>query len=159
MKPFRHTLVVKLLGRQPSYGFMVKKLKQIWERKGQIDVFDLENDFYLVNFQKIDDYMEPLTGRPWVGSRFLVLQEDKGEEELVHCEVVEQGGVLSSVEFEKGWVKCNFKSSERHRVHSANKENLHSRERMVDDSASWMLEVQRLFTLLKRIQSSLRALA
>ncbi|KAI9107225.1 hypothetical protein K1719_021834 [Acacia pycnantha] len=59
-------MVVNLLGRQPSYGFMVKKLKQIWERKGQIDVFDLENDFYLVNFQKIDDYMEPLTGRPWV---------------------------------------------------------------------------------------------
>ena len=27
MKPFRHTLVVKLLGRQPSYGFMMKKLK------------------------------------------------------------------------------------------------------------------------------------
>ncbi|KAI9107167.1 hypothetical protein K1719_021776 [Acacia pycnantha] len=32
-----------------------------------------------------------------------------------------------------GVPKCNFKSSERHRVHSANKENLHSRERMVDD--------------------------
>ncbi|KAI9108458.1 hypothetical protein K1719_020649 [Acacia pycnantha] len=66
MKPFRRTLVVKLLGRQPSYGFMVKKLKQIWERKGQIDIFDLENDFYLVNFQKMDDYMEALTGGPWV---------------------------------------------------------------------------------------------
>ncbi|KAI9076390.1 hypothetical protein K1719_041625 [Acacia pycnantha] len=66
MKPFRRTLVVKLLGRQPSYGFMVKKLKQIWERKGQIDIFDLENDFYLVNFQRMEDYMEALTGGPWV---------------------------------------------------------------------------------------------
>ncbi|KAI9114616.1 hypothetical protein K1719_014314 [Acacia pycnantha] len=66
MKPFRRTLVVKLLGRQPSYGFMVKKLKQIWERKGQIDIFDLENDFYLVNFQRMEDYMEALIGGPWV---------------------------------------------------------------------------------------------
>ncbi|KAI9117474.1 hypothetical protein K1719_011640 [Acacia pycnantha] len=66
MEPFRRTLVVKLLGRQPSYGFMVKKLKQIWERKGNIDVFDLENNFYLVNFQHNDDYMEALTGEPWV---------------------------------------------------------------------------------------------
>ncbi|KAI9128007.1 hypothetical protein K1719_001000 [Acacia pycnantha] len=66
LKPFQRTLVVKLLGRQPSYGFMVKKLKQIWERKGQIDIFDLENDFYLVNFQNMDDYMEALTGGPWV---------------------------------------------------------------------------------------------
>ncbi|KAI9084290.1 hypothetical protein K1719_033797 [Acacia pycnantha] len=54
------------MGRQPSYGFMVKKLKQIWERKGNIDIFDLENDFYLINFQHMDDYMEALTGGPWV---------------------------------------------------------------------------------------------
>ncbi|KAI9070755.1 hypothetical protein K1719_047287 [Acacia pycnantha] len=45
---------------------MVKKLKQIWERKGQIDIFDLENDFNLVNFQRMEDYMEALTGGPWV---------------------------------------------------------------------------------------------
>ncbi|KAI9125997.1 hypothetical protein K1719_003415 [Acacia pycnantha] len=57
---------MKLLGRQPSYGFMVKKLRQIWERKGQIDIFDLENDFYLVSFQHLDDYMEALMGGPWV---------------------------------------------------------------------------------------------
>ncbi|KAI9123555.1 hypothetical protein K1719_004855 [Acacia pycnantha] len=66
MKRFGRTLVVKLLGRQPSYGFMVKKLRQIWEGKGSIDVFDLQNDFYLVNFQYAEDYMEALTGGPWV---------------------------------------------------------------------------------------------
>ncbi|KAI9072961.1 hypothetical protein K1719_045090 [Acacia pycnantha] len=66
MKPFGRTLVVKLLGRQPSYGFMLKKLRQIWERKGSIDVFDLQNDFYLVKFQRSEDYMEALTGGPWV---------------------------------------------------------------------------------------------
>ncbi|KAI9084260.1 hypothetical protein K1719_033767 [Acacia pycnantha] len=66
MKPFRRTLVVKLMGRQPSYGFMVKKLRQIWERKGNIDIFDLDNDFYLVSFQHNEDYMEALIGGPWV---------------------------------------------------------------------------------------------
>ncbi|KAI9080533.1 hypothetical protein K1719_037499 [Acacia pycnantha] len=66
MKPFGRTLVVKFLGRQPSYGFMVKKLRQIWEQKGNINIFDLENDFYLVSFQHSDDYMEALTGGPWV---------------------------------------------------------------------------------------------
>ncbi|KAI9092329.1 hypothetical protein K1719_027829 [Acacia pycnantha] len=64
MRPFRRTLVVKLMGRLPSYGFMVKKLRQIWERKGNIDIFDMEKDFYLVNFQHMDDYMEALTGGP-----------------------------------------------------------------------------------------------
>ncbi|KAI9108726.1 hypothetical protein K1719_020373 [Acacia pycnantha] len=45
---------------------MVKKLRQIWERKGIIDIFDLDNDFYLVSFEHMDDYMEALTGGPWV---------------------------------------------------------------------------------------------
>ncbi|KAI9125955.1 hypothetical protein K1719_003373 [Acacia pycnantha] len=66
MKPFRRTLIVKLMGRQLSYGFMAKKLCQIWARKGNIDVFDLENEYYLVNFQQKEDYMEALTGGPWV---------------------------------------------------------------------------------------------
>ncbi|KAI9120451.1 hypothetical protein K1719_007484 [Acacia pycnantha] len=66
MKPFRRTVVVKLLGCQLSYGFMVKKLSQMWARKGHIDVFDLDNDYYLVNFQSNKDYMEALTGGPWV---------------------------------------------------------------------------------------------
>ncbi|KAI9112269.1 hypothetical protein K1719_016792 [Acacia pycnantha] len=66
LKPFGRTLVVKLLGRQPSYSFMIKKLRQLWERKGSIDIFDLQNEFYLVNFQQVEDYMEALTGGPWV---------------------------------------------------------------------------------------------
>ncbi|KAI9113102.1 hypothetical protein K1719_015627 [Acacia pycnantha] len=66
LKPFWRTLVVKLLGRQPSYGFMIKKLRQLWEWKGSMDIFDLQNDFYLVNFQHAEDYMEALTGGPWV---------------------------------------------------------------------------------------------
>ncbi|KAK4280733.1 hypothetical protein QN277_012314 [Acacia crassicarpa] len=66
LKPFRRTLVVKLMGRQLSYGFMVKKLRQLWERKGNIEVFDLENEFFLVNFQNNEDYMEALVGGSWV---------------------------------------------------------------------------------------------
>ncbi|KAI9087124.1 hypothetical protein K1719_030888 [Acacia pycnantha] len=66
LKPFRRTLVVKLMGRQPSFGFMMKKMRQIWERKGKIDVFDLENDYYLIHFQHYDDYTEALTRGPWV---------------------------------------------------------------------------------------------
>ncbi|KAI9074017.1 hypothetical protein K1719_044017 [Acacia pycnantha] len=53
------------MGRQP-HGFVLKKLKQIWERKGMIDVFNLENDFYLVNFRNHEDYMGALVGGPWV---------------------------------------------------------------------------------------------
>ncbi|KAK4259260.1 hypothetical protein QN277_005608 [Acacia crassicarpa] len=66
LKPFWRSLVVKLLGRQLSYGFMVKKLSQLWARKGCIDVFDMENDYFLVNFQHQEDYMDALTGGPWV---------------------------------------------------------------------------------------------
>ncbi|KAI9094517.1 hypothetical protein K1719_026637 [Acacia pycnantha] len=36
------------------------------KEKGKIDVFDLENEFYLVTFQNMEDYMEALIGEPWV---------------------------------------------------------------------------------------------
>ncbi|KAI9080992.1 hypothetical protein K1719_036972 [Acacia pycnantha] len=87
LKPFQRTLVVKLLGRQPSYGFMVKKLKQIWERKGQIDIFDLENDFYLVNFQKMDDYMEAL-GTLGYSDAYLSVARWKHEFDPTHEKIV-----------------------------------------------------------------------
>ncbi|KAI9118907.1 hypothetical protein K1719_009582 [Acacia pycnantha] len=74
VRPFRRMLVVKLIGRQPSYGFMVKNPRQIWQKKGNINIFYPENDFYLVNFQHVDDYMEALIGGPWLhGLRFLDL--------------------------------------------------------------------------------------
>ncbi|KAI9078703.1 hypothetical protein K1719_039346 [Acacia pycnantha] len=66
MKPFRRTLIVKLMGRKISYGFMVNKLRLLWARKGGIDVFDMENEFYLVNFQDNNDYMEAVIRGPWV---------------------------------------------------------------------------------------------
>ncbi|KAI9072462.1 hypothetical protein K1719_045574 [Acacia pycnantha] len=66
MKPFRRTLIVKLMGRQLSYGFMVKRLRMLWARKGDIDIFDMDNEFYLVNFQQHEDYMEALIGGPLV---------------------------------------------------------------------------------------------
>ncbi|KAI9086946.1 hypothetical protein K1719_031107 [Acacia pycnantha] len=66
MKPFRRMLIVKLMGWQLAYGFMVRKLNQIWARKGNIDVFDRENDYFSVNFQNQEDYMEALTGGPWL---------------------------------------------------------------------------------------------
>ncbi|KAI9073370.1 hypothetical protein K1719_044649 [Acacia pycnantha] len=61
-RPFHKTLIVKLMGKQPNYMFMVQKLNQIWVRKGHIDIFDLENEFFLVGFQSRDDYMEALAG-------------------------------------------------------------------------------------------------
>ncbi|KAI9094279.1 hypothetical protein K1719_026861 [Acacia pycnantha] len=63
-RPFRRTLVVKLMGRQPAYGFMLRKLRQFWERKGKIDIFDLENNFYLPEFNPNSEKIESLVA--WV---------------------------------------------------------------------------------------------
>ena len=39
-----------------------EEIKPILGEESNIDVFDLENDYYLVNFQYQEDYMEALTG-------------------------------------------------------------------------------------------------
>lgn len=49
MRHFKKTLIVKLMGRQPNYSFMVKKLKQIQAN----DISYLENDFFLVSLKSM----------------------------------------------------------------------------------------------------------
>ncbi|KAI9116650.1 hypothetical protein K1719_012308 [Acacia pycnantha] len=48
LKPFQRTLIMKLLVVTPSYEFLHKKFVQIWAKAGQIRVFNLPDDFYLV---------------------------------------------------------------------------------------------------------------
>ncbi|KAI9081949.1 hypothetical protein K1719_036211 [Acacia pycnantha] len=67
-KPFAKSLFVKLLGGSLSLYFLESKLNQIWARKGAIKLGDLENDFFVVSFQKWEDYERALTGGPWVKS-------------------------------------------------------------------------------------------
>ncbi|CAL1378303.1 unnamed protein product [Linum trigynum] len=64
--PWKRTLVAHLLGRSISYQYMCSQLRWKWKPSGNMEILDLNNSTFLVNFSEEKDYLNALTGGPWV---------------------------------------------------------------------------------------------
>ncbi|XVF06930.1 hypothetical protein REPUB_Repub06bG0093500 [Reevesia pubescens] len=65
-KPWKNTLIVKLLGRSISYTYLCNKVKQIWSFKGKFEVVDMDHGYYCIRFGLRLDYNFVLTNDPWL---------------------------------------------------------------------------------------------
>lgn len=67
------------MGTQHSYNFLLLKLQQLWSKlRGRWNLKDLENDYYIVKFEFMDDLNSVLFGKPWlVTGHYLALQKWK----------------------------------------------------------------------------------
>ncbi|KAJ1382730.1 hypothetical protein SESBI_43986 [Sesbania bispinosa] len=57
-KPWKNTLIVKLLGRRISFRFLSTRLQSLWAKEGRIKVLNLNKDFFMGN------NVGPLTNPP-----------------------------------------------------------------------------------------------
>lgn len=74
-KPWRHTLIVKVLGKRVNFQVMENKLQRSWVKVGKIKIIDAADDYYLVCFTAKEDYMHALFEGPWkVADHYLVVQ-------------------------------------------------------------------------------------
>jgi hypothetical protein len=64
-RPWKRGVIVKLLGRRIGYKALETRLKQMWVKKGIINIIDLGNDYYLVTFSHEFDHGTTLTNGPW----------------------------------------------------------------------------------------------
>lgn len=55
-KPWRKSIIVKLLGRRLSLRYLRTRLNKLWKLAGLMDFIDLENDYFIIQFSKWDDY-------------------------------------------------------------------------------------------------------
>ena len=71
---WKRCMVVKVLGRNISIAVVSRKLRELWKPKGGMFVMDLPRQFFMIRFEKEEEYMEALTGGPWrvFGSYLLV---------------------------------------------------------------------------------------
>ncbi|EOY22292.1 Uncharacterized protein TCM_014510 [Theobroma cacao] len=65
-KPWKNTLIVKLLGRNISYTYLCTRVKQMWALLGDFQAVDLENGLYCFRFDNKSDYLQVLTDGPWI---------------------------------------------------------------------------------------------
>jgi hypothetical protein len=75
-RPWRRGVVVKLLGRRIGYKALETRLKQMWVRRGVINIIDLSNDYYLVAFSHEEDQYSALMDEPWfIYDHYLTVKE------------------------------------------------------------------------------------
>lgn len=65
-KPWKKALLIKLLGGNIGYGYISRRLKEMWKPKHQLDVIALDNEFYLAKFHGDEDYNHALIADPYL---------------------------------------------------------------------------------------------
>jgi hypothetical protein len=75
-RPWKRGVIVKLLGRRIGYKALETRLKQMWVKKGIINIIDLGNDYYLVTFTHDFDHGTALMNGPWfIYDHYLTVKE------------------------------------------------------------------------------------
>ncbi|XP_013607689.1 PREDICTED: uncharacterized protein LOC106314355 [Brassica oleracea var. oleracea] len=62
---WKQRMIVRVLGRNVPISALSKKLRELWNPKGGMYVMDLPIQFFMVRFEKKDEYLAALTGGPW----------------------------------------------------------------------------------------------
>ncbi|KAL4284707.1 hypothetical protein GQ457_16G009890 [Hibiscus cannabinus] len=60
------SIIIRLLGKSISYRALLNRIQSLWNPLGEIQLIDLDNEYFLVRFAKEEDYVRVLTGGPWV---------------------------------------------------------------------------------------------
>ncbi|KAM3266499.1 hypothetical protein P3L10_003493 [Capsicum annuum] len=63
--PWRHSVVVKVLGKRFNHHYLRKKLADLWKINDPFRLIDLGKDFYTANFNREDLQRKVLQQGPW----------------------------------------------------------------------------------------------
>lgn len=74
-KPWKNTLIVKVMGKRVNFRMLENKLRREWVRYGTIRITDMAEDYYMVQLSDIEDYRHALYEGPWkVADHYLIVQ-------------------------------------------------------------------------------------
>ncbi|XP_039064444.1 uncharacterized protein LOC120209523 [Hibiscus syriacus] len=62
----RRSVIVWLLGRAIGYKTLLNRIGVLWQLQRQYQFIDLENDYFLVEFESEQDYIYVLMEEPWI---------------------------------------------------------------------------------------------
>ena len=65
-KPWRKSLIVKLLGKVLGFQMLITRIKSLWQLEGRYKMVDLGQDNFLFKFESKSDYLHALDGGPWI---------------------------------------------------------------------------------------------
>lgn len=62
---WKKCMIVRVLGRNVAISAVNRKLRELWNPKGRMYVMDLPRQFFMVRFEREEEYLAALTGGPW----------------------------------------------------------------------------------------------
>lgn len=65
-EPWKHTLVVKVLGKRVSFRIIESKLQRSWIKGGPITIIDMSEGYFLIKFSSKEDYNHAVFERHWM---------------------------------------------------------------------------------------------
>ncbi|KAI9076940.1 hypothetical protein K1719_041102 [Acacia pycnantha] len=65
-KAWDKAVIVKLLGRDIGYMLLQSILQPLWAKRGVFNIINIGNGFFVVKFSNKEDYLNALTGGPWM---------------------------------------------------------------------------------------------
>ncbi|KAJ1401838.1 hypothetical protein SESBI_28468 [Sesbania bispinosa] len=75
-KPWQNSVIVKLLGKKVGLKFLQLRLLKLWNTLGDMEIIDLEYDYFLVRFSNPNDYEIVFQSGPWmITGHYLVVQK------------------------------------------------------------------------------------
>ncbi|KAL4291711.1 hypothetical protein GQ457_14G003420 [Hibiscus cannabinus] len=60
------SMIIRLLGKTIGYRALWNRIMALWNPVGEINLIDLDNEYYLVRFANDEDFQKVLSGGPWV---------------------------------------------------------------------------------------------
>lgn len=74
-KPWRNTLIVKVMGKRVNFKMLEYKLRKEWVHHGTMSITDMAGDFYMVRLSDIEDYKHAIFEGPWkIADHYLIVQ-------------------------------------------------------------------------------------
>ncbi|KAL4297051.1 hypothetical protein GQ457_12G005610 [Hibiscus cannabinus] len=71
----RNVIIVRLLGRNIGYQSLLNRIHALWKPSGDLQLIDLENNYFLVRVEDPRDYERILTEGPWtIYGSYLTMQ-------------------------------------------------------------------------------------
>ncbi|XP_070042938.1 uncharacterized protein [Nicotiana tomentosiformis] len=75
-KNWTSAFIVKVFGKRVCYQFLQNQLQAIWKPTEALSLIDLGSDYYLIKFNKLENYNKALHDGPWfIGKQFLTVRK------------------------------------------------------------------------------------
>ncbi|XP_019180087.1 PREDICTED: uncharacterized protein LOC109175269 [Ipomoea nil] len=75
-RPWRRSLILKVLGRTVSYSYLQQRLQKMWKTEAHFDLIALNQDYFIAKFESLRDYEYAKFEGPWmILDHYVVVQE------------------------------------------------------------------------------------